>query len=174
MPEKPVSPKNRSYEKAHMHLSLRVPIILSGTRSMINAHRYWFSSSPFQSIPFIYLAKPRSSLSEWKRRRIERGLGILEFCSLSTDVQKRFLNSLAGESITHTPEPLSLRFACLHMLSSAGWLTHFSLDNNTSTNHRENRGQKSPILLVIHRNTDCRGESSASPSLEEKSRSGTS
>lgn len=48
---------------------LCVPIILSGTHRMINAHQYWFSSSPFKSIPFIYPTKLCLSLLEWKRHR---------------------------------------------------------------------------------------------------------
>lgn len=54
---------------------LCVPVILSGTRRMINAQQYWFSSSPFESISFIYPTKLCLSLSECKRHRDTERIG---------------------------------------------------------------------------------------------------
>lgn len=148
---------------------LCVPIILSGTHRMINAHQYWFSSSPFQSIPFIYPTKLCLSLSEWKRHRDSERVGNSGNSAHWALMYRKGFKTIWLKR-HHSPHQS-------HFLSSlpvytccprwAGWPI-FSLDNNTSTNHRENWGQEPPILLVIHRNTDCRGESSASPSLEEK------
>lgn len=156
-----------------MNLSLCVPIILSATRRMINAHQYWFSSSPFQSIPFIYPSKLSLSLSEWKRHRDSERVGN---SGNSSHWALMYRNGFKTVWLKRHHPRATFSLVCLFTHAVLGGLVDpfFSLDNNTSTNHRENWGQEPPILPVIHRNIDCRGESSASPSLEEKSRSGTS